>query len=89
MRWLKRIGFLLKFHKSIPFLWGFFRSKEVNLKKKVLFIFIMLGYIAFPMDLIPDYLIGIGIVDDITIAIFILQLMVKVAPESLKEKYDF
>jgi uncharacterized membrane protein YkvA (DUF1232 family) len=38
--------------------------------------------------LIPDFLIGIGLVDDLAVATFILQLVVKMAPVHLKDKYD-
>ncbi|WP_176449150.1 YkvA family protein [Lentibacillus sp. CBA3610] len=86
---LKRLGFLLKFHKSIPFIVDFFRSHEVKGKTKLLYVVVIIGYIIFPFDLIPDFFYIFGFFDDITVAAFLLQQMVKVAPESLKEKHDF
>jgi uncharacterized membrane protein YkvA (DUF1232 family) len=50
---------------------------------------IITGYFVFPFDLIPDFLVVFGLVDDVAIAILILQQMVKIAPSSLKEKYNF
>ncbi|WP_164670993.1 YkvA family protein [Virgibacillus doumboii] len=84
----KRGRFLLKFHKSIPFVKDFFISKEVNIMTKVFYALLIIGYIAFPFDIIPDFLFLFGIFDDIAIAAFLLQRMVKVAPETLKEKHD-
>ncbi|HLS08748.1 YkvA family protein [Lentibacillus sp.] len=88
-RLLKRLRFLLKFHKSIPFVVDFFRSPQVKGTTKLLYVVLIASYIALPFDLIPDFLYMFGIVDDITIAAFLLQQMVKNAPESLKEKHDF
>ncbi|SES97154.1 Protein of unknown function [Oceanobacillus limi] len=85
----KRLGFLFKFRKSIPFLKDFFLARDVNLLKKMLFILLIIGYIIIPFDVIPDFILGLGIVDDLTIALFLLQLMVKMAPQWLKDKYDF
>lgn len=89
MRFLRRIRFLFKIHKSVPFLKDFFFTSEIKTATKILFVAIIIGYFVFPFDLIPDFLAVIGLVDDVAIAIFILQLMIKIAPASLKEKYDF
>ncbi len=79
----------MKFWKFIPFIKDFFSSKEVGLHKKVLSILLIATYAFFPFDLIPDYLALIGIVDDVVIATFFLERMVKMAPQSLKERHGF
>lgn len=84
----RRLLFLSKFHQSIPFLRDFFLSDEVHIGKKMFYLIAIIGYILFPFDLIPDILLGIGIVDDITVAALLLQQMVKTAPNSLKEKHQ-
>ncbi|WP_156290242.1 DUF1232 domain-containing protein [Oceanobacillus salinisoli] len=86
-RFFHRLKFLFTFHKSIPFLVEFFVSKEVKWTTKLLFLVLIIGYIIIPFDIIPDFLVVFGIVDDITLALILLQQMVKVAPDSLKEKY--
>jgi len=88
LRFFNRVRFLFQFHKSIPFLKDFFFSNEVKTSLKVLFVALILGYFILPIDIIPDFLAVIGIVDDATIALFILQLMVKAAPDSLKTKHE-
>ncbi|MFD1038330.1 YkvA family protein [Virgibacillus byunsanensis] len=87
VRFFKRIRFLFKFHKSIPFLKDFFITREVSIVKKVLFVFLIMGYIIFPFDIIPDFLLFFGILDDATVAILLLQQMFKAAPDALKEKH--
>ncbi|GAB3791108.1 YkvA family protein [Virgibacillus kimchii] len=89
MRFLRRIRFLFKIHKSVPFLRDFFLTPEVKTATKVLYLAIIIGYFIFPFDLIPDFLVVIGLVDDVVIAMLILQQMIKIAPPSLKEKYNF
>ncbi|MFD2750773.1 YkvA family protein [Virgibacillus siamensis] len=85
---MKRLQFLIKFHKSIPFIKDFFRSAEVKSSNKWLFAMLLIGYITFPFDIIPDFLIWFGIFDDITVAAILLQWMVKIAPDSLKAKHQ-
>ncbi|PLS17699.1 hypothetical protein CVD28_10750 [Bacillus sp. M6-12] len=86
-KFAKRVKFILKFWKFIPFLKDFFISREVQPLKKVLGVLMILTYAFFPFDLIPDFLSFIGIVDDVVIAGFILERMVALAPESLKQKH--
>lgn len=86
-KFLKRIRFIFKFWKSIPFIIDFFLSKEVALFKKMFSALLVLAYVFFPLDLIPDFFAFFGLVDDLIIAGFIVERMVKWAPETLKEKY--
>ncbi|UOQ49145.1 DUF1232 domain-containing protein [Gracilibacillus caseinilyticus] len=88
MRFFSRLKFLVKFRKSLPFLKEFFLSKEVSLLVKLASVLLMVGYIVFPFDLIPDYLLVFGVLDDVMIVGLILQQMIKMAPESLRAKYD-
>ncbi|GGF33511.1 membrane protein [Halobacillus andaensis] len=88
LRMWRRIKFLANLKKSIPFLIRFFRSEEVGTDKKVISVALMAGYIVFPWDLIPDFFIFIGLVDDAAVLAFILQQIVKMAPPSLKEEFQ-
>lgn len=87
MKFLKRIKFVFKFWKFLPFLKEYFLSPEVSAGKKLFPIAAGLLYILLPLDLVPDFLSIFGFTDDIVITSFVLQQMVKMAPESLKEKY--
>lgn len=87
MKFLKRIKFVLKFWKFLPFLRDYFLSREVSAGKKLFPVVAGLLYILLPLDLVPDFLSIFGFTDDIVITSFVLQQMVKMAPESLKQKY--
>ena len=87
-RFLRRMKFVFKFWKSVPFVGEFFLSREVEIRKKIISLLLIFGYAFFPFDLIPDFLILLGIVDDAVIIAFIIERMMKWAPDSLKEKYQ-
>jgi len=87
MKFFKRLRFVFEFWKSIPFVVDFFLSREVEAFKKILSILLILTYIFFPFDLIPDFIYLLGIFDDIVITSFIMERMVMWAPETLKNKY--
>ncbi|UOQ91754.1 DUF1232 domain-containing protein [Halobacillus shinanisalinarum] len=84
----RRIKFLFNIRKSVPFLLSFFRSHEVARSSKVTAVLLMIGYLLFPWDVIPDFLVIFGLVDDVAVLTFILQQIVKMAPSSLKKEYD-
>ncbi|ABS21008.1 MULTISPECIES: YkvA family protein [Bacillus cereus group] len=85
---MNRFRFIFHFRRFGPFLYEFFTSKDVALSKKVLTVALLIGYAAFPFDIIPDFLLGFGILDDIAVVAFILQFIVKMAPPHLQEKYN-
>ncbi|WP_093107955.1 YkvA family protein [Salimicrobium album] len=87
MKMWRRIRFLFNFRKSIPFLLSFFRSGEVRGAKKAGALLFAMLYFLFPWDVIPDFLIFFGVIDDVTVLTFILQRIVQMAPASLKEEY--
>lgn len=86
-RFFRRLRFIFTFWRFIPFLLDYFRSVEVSGTKKIMGVLLLLIYVIFPFDLIPDYLLFFGVLDDIMIVTFVLERMVKMAPVSLKEKH--
>ncbi|GAA0311669.1 uncharacterized membrane protein YkvA (DUF1232 family) [Gracilibacillus halotolerans] len=89
MRFWRRLTFLFKFHKSVPFLKDYFFSKEVSFLKKIAILLLIVLYIVIPFDAIPDYLLLFGLIDDVVVVTLILQLVIKMAPNSIKEKHNF
>lgn len=83
-----RLKFILRFWKTLPFVKDFFLTAEVATYKKLLSGFLIVTYAIFPHDLIPDFLYGVGIVDDVVIITLMIERMVKWAPQSLKSKYN-
>ncbi|WP_409250935.1 YkvA family protein [Bacillus sp. SCS-153A] len=87
-RFFSRLKFLFNIRRSVPFLVAFFKSPAVKGWKKLISIGLILGYILLPFDLIPDWLVIFGIVDDIAVFTLVLQQIVKMAPNELKDKYE-
>ncbi|KAA0747211.1 DUF1232 domain-containing protein [Bacillus sp. AY3-1] len=85
---ISRLRVVFHVRHFVPFLFDFFTSKEVSIKKKILSVAFLVGYVAMPLDLIPDFLPFIGILDDIGIVLFILNRIVKMAPVQLQEKHN-
>lgn len=83
----KRLRFIVKMRRFIPFLIEFFRSQEVSMLKKTSAILLLSIYTVFPFDIIPDWLGLFGVIDDVAVLLFILQQIVKMAPSHLKNKY--
>lgn len=88
MRILKRIKMVFNIKKFIPFLFDFFTSKEVKLWKKAVSILFIIGYFWLPLDLIPDFLVVFGVLDDITVLMLVLQQIIKLAPPELRAKHN-
>lgn len=87
LRMWRRVRFLFQFRKSIPFLKDYFLSSEVSRNKKILSVAMVVGYALIPFDVVPDFLVLFGIVDDLAVAAFVYDQIVKSAPESLKAKH--
>lgn len=63
-RWVKRIASLGRMMKD----------RNVSLWKKALFVFAVI-YLFIPIELIPDFLLPIGFLDDIILWICVLQIL--------------
>ncbi|HWR60151.1 MAG TPA: YkvA family protein, partial [Clostridia bacterium] len=60
-------GFMLK---RIKLTIQYLKDRNVSVFKKLLIIGSLL-YLVFPVDIVPDFLIGLGILDDITVLTFV------------------
>ncbi|MGR5967237.1 YkvA family protein [Bacillus cereus] len=85
---ISRLRVVFHVRRFVPFLFDFLLQKEVSIKNKILSVAFLVGYVAMPLDLIPDFLPFIGILDDIGIVLFILNRIVKMAPVQLQEKHN-
>ncbi|MGG2953395.1 YkvA family protein [Geobacillus stearothermophilus] len=87
-KWWRRLRLVVHVRRFLPFLVEFFASREVPMRKKAFSVGLFLLYMVLPFDLIPDWLALFGFIDDFAVFMFILQQVIKMAPVSLKEKYN-
>ena len=74
--------------RLVKLLWRLTRDPRVPARSKASLVLLM-GYIVSPVDLIPDFLPGIGQMDELVIAAFALdQMLNRVPPEVVREHWD-
>lgn len=56
--------------RNIRYFFEYIRDKDVSTYKKIL-IFASLLYFILPTDIVPDYILGLGWIDDAAVAAFI------------------
>ncbi|WP_017727679.1 YkvA family protein [Halalkalibacterium ligniniphilum] len=78
---------IFRVRKFLPFLFDFFTSKDVRFPLKLLAIALIIGYWALPLDVIPDFIMLFGFIDDMAVLLIVLQLIIQIAPQKLREKH--
>lgn len=74
--------------RLVKLLWRLARDPRVPARSKATLVLLM-GYIVSPIDLIPDFIPGIGQMDELVIAAFALdQMLNRVPPEVVREHWD-
>ncbi|HVM34982.1 MAG TPA: DUF1232 domain-containing protein [Actinomycetota bacterium] len=58
------------------------RDKRVPARSKAMMV-VLAGYLASPIDLVPDFIPGAGYLDDLVIAAFVLDQILNRVPEHL------
>lgn len=80
--------YLLFAPRLIKLIWRLARDPRVPARPKATLL--LLGaYLASPIDVIPDFIPGLGHVDDLVIAAFALdQMLNRVSPEIVREHWE-
>lgn len=72
----------------LKLLWRLARDPRVPARTKASLV-VLMGYIVSPVDLIPDIIPGLGQVDELVIAAFVLdQMLNRVPPEIVRNHWD-
>ena len=74
--------------RLLKLLWRLARDPRVPARSKAS-LFLLMGYIVSPVDLIPDFIPGVGQMDELVIAAFALdQMLNRVPAEVVREHWD-
>lgn len=74
--------------RLVKLVWRLARDPRVPARSKAM-LFVLVGYLASPVDLIPDFIPGLGQLDDLVIAAFALdQILNRVPHEVVRQHWD-
>lgn len=80
--------YVLLLPRLLKLVWRLARDPRVPARTKAT-LFLLGGYLASPIDVIPDFIPGIGQLDDIAIVAFVLDQMLNRLPEDIvREHWD-
>lgn len=69
----------LKTRQKLRFFKSLLKDKRVPLTVKLVPLFVVL-YLAVPFDLMPDFIPGLGFVDDVGIVVLAIALVLRLSP---------
>jgi uncharacterized membrane protein YkvA (DUF1232 family) len=82
----EQLGWFREFLRSFELAWQLLWDNRVPLSTKLVPLLAVL-YIVSPIDIIPDYLLGIGQVDDLLLAVIGMRMFISLAPPEVVAQY--
>jgi len=84
---LMKRGPIKKVWDKVLFLWNHFKSPQVPLRLKITIIGALL-YLILPSDLLPDFVPGLGLVDDLSVILIVFREVSKYALPKIEKKIE-
>jgi uncharacterized membrane protein YkvA (DUF1232 family) len=78
--------YLLLLPRLVKLLWRLVRDPRVPARSKATLL-VVGGYLAFPLDVVPDFIPGIGQIDDLIMIAFALDQMLNRIPEDVVREH--
>ncbi len=85
LEWIQRN--LPRIPLLVNLVWGLFRDPRVSFPLKAALLGV-LAYVASPIDLIPDFIPVLGLVDDLLILIAAIEMFTRMAPPEVVEEVE-
>jgi uncharacterized membrane protein YkvA (DUF1232 family) len=70
----------------VKLLWGLYKDERVPLHSKGMLL-AALGYLLSPVDLIPDFIPGLGQIDDVVLFLLVWQIFKSQCPKEVWEEH--
>jgi uncharacterized membrane protein YkvA (DUF1232 family) len=83
----KGLAFLTEMTRRLRLVWQLFWDGRVPLWTKIVIPAVTLFYLFFPLDFVPDVLLGFGQLDDLGIILLGIALFIKLSPPELVQAY--
>ena len=75
----------LRLRQKLAFLRRLGQSPDVPRRVKLIPV-LLLAYLAFPLDLVPDFIPLLGYIDDVALVLLALVLIIRVTPRAVVEE---
>ena len=79
-------GALAQMLRTLRLVWRLLQDSRISLFPKLI-PFAALIYVVSPIDLIPDFVLGLGQLDDVGIALLGIALFIEMCPRAIVDKY--
>jgi uncharacterized membrane protein YkvA (DUF1232 family) len=82
----ERLGLLAGAVRNLRLVWRLMKDPELPLRARLIPL-IVLAYLVFPGDLLPDYILGLGQLDDVAVILLAFRLFVSSCPPELVQRH--
>ena len=82
-----KTGVLTEIMRNAQLAWHLLTDHRVSLLLKLIIPGLMLGYLIFPVDLLPDFIPVLGQLDDLAILALGIKLFIEVCPKAIVREY--
>lgn len=82
----KSAGFWAELIKSFRLAWRLLRDQRVPWLIKLIPLIVLI-YIVSPIDVIPDFILGLGQLDDLALLILGVQVFIAVSPQAIVQQH--
>jgi uncharacterized membrane protein YkvA (DUF1232 family) len=82
-----KAGVLTEIMRNAQLAWHLLTDRRVSLLLKLIIPGLMLGYLIFPVDLLPDFIPVLGQLDDLAILALGIKLFIELSPKDIVRVY--
>jgi uncharacterized membrane protein YkvA (DUF1232 family) len=82
-----KAGVLTEIGRNAQLVWHLLTDRRVSLLTKLVIPGLMLGYLIFPADLLPDFIPLLGQLDDLAILALGIKLFIEICPKDIVREY--
>jgi uncharacterized membrane protein YkvA (DUF1232 family) len=82
-----KAGVLTEILRNAQLAWHLLLDRRVGLLLKLIIPGLMLGYLIFPVDLLPDFVPVLGQLDDLAILALGIKIFIELCPKDIVREY--
>jgi uncharacterized membrane protein YkvA (DUF1232 family) len=82
-----KAGVLTEIMRNAQLAWHLLIDRRVGLLLKLIIPGLLLGYMIFPVDLLPDFIPVLGQLDDLAVLALGIKLFIELSPKDIVREY--